>query len=296
MNDQKSIFVALVGAPNAGKSTLTNKMVGSKVSIVSPKVQTTRASIRGIVMRDDTQIILIDTPGIFGNPKRKLEQAIVQEAWGKLGEADEIAVLVDAKKGICKNTQLIIDSLEKREQKAILLLNKVDTVPPEKLLPLTKTLNESGVFSKVFMISALKGDGVKDVITHFAEISTPMPWMYDEDQVSDAPLRFLAAEVTREKLFYQLQQELPYNVAVETEKWEEDKKKVIIHQCIYVAKDSQKKIVLGKGGSSIKEIGQSSRTELAHMLGKRVNLFLFVKVKENWLDTPNRYMGLNGGL
>lgn len=289
---QKSIFVALIGAPNAGKSTMTNKMVGTKVTIVSPKVQTTRASIRGIVMQDQTQIVLIDTPGIFIKPQRNLEQAIVKEAWNKLGEADVIALLIDAKKGICANTKSILESLKKQQRKAILLLNKVDLVAPEILLPLTKELNDLEIFTDIFMVSALNGDGIPDVLKYFDKIAPESPWMYDEDQASDAPLRFLAAEITREKLFLQLQQELPYNVAVETEKWEEDKKKIIINQCIYVAKNGQKKIVLGKGGSNIKRIGQMARGELQSMFDKKVSLFLFVKVKENWLDNPSLYQDI----
>lgn len=293
--NQTCIFVSLMGAPNAGKSTLTNKMVGTKVSIVSPKVQTTRASIRGIALAGNAQIVLVDTPGVFVNPKRDLEKAIVQEAWDKGIGTDAIAVLVDAKKGMCKDTCFIIESLKKQKKQAILILNKVDLVSPQALLPLVKALDDTNVFSDTFMISALNGDGVADFKAHLAKIAPPSPWMYPEDQVSDAPMRFLAAEITREKLFLELQQELPYNVAVQTESWEETDKKVTIHQCIYTAKDGQKAIILGKGGQKIKRIGQTARHELSNILEKKVNLFLFVKVRENWLENPEIYreMGLD---
>ncbi|PIR38124.1 MAG: GTPase Era [Alphaproteobacteria bacterium CG11_big_fil_rev_8_21_14_0_20_39_49] len=277
-----------MGAPNVGKSTLVNNLVGSKISIVTPKVQTTRASIKGIYTQGDTQLIFIDTPGLF-NAKEKLEKAIVKEAWSGVEEADYLALLIDAKKGICKDTAQVIKSLKEQGKKAALIINKIDLIQREKLFELATKLNDEGVFTETFMVSALKGDGTKRLIEYFASIAKNSPWMFPEDQIMDAPIKFYAAEVTREKIFMKLQQEIPYSVAVETEKWEETKKAVNINQVIYVRKQGQKAIILGKGGSMIKQIGAASRRELEEALESKVNLFLFVKVRENWVDNPSIY-------
>ncbi|MDA0782351.1 MAG: GTPase Era [Rickettsiales bacterium] len=287
-NNQKCGFIALMGAPNVGKSTLVNNLVGSKISIVTPKVQTTRASIKGIYTQGDTQLIFIDTPGLF-NAKEKLEKAIVKEAWSGVEAADYLALLIDAKKGICKDTAQVIKSLKEQGKKAALIINKIDLIQREKLFELATKLNDEGVFTETFMVSALKGDGTKKLIEYFGSIAKNSPWMFPEDQIMDAPIKFYAAEVTREKIFMKLQQEIPYSVAVETEKWEETKKAVNIHQVIYVRKQGQKAIILGKGGTMIKQIGASSRRELEEALESKVNLFLFVKVRENWVDNPSIY-------
>lgn len=290
--NKKCSVVTLIGAPNAGKSTLVNTMVGAKVSIVTPKVQTTRCSLRGICMSGSTQLVLVDTPGIF-KPKRSLEKAIVHQAWTNFNEANELLFLIDAKKVICNDSKIIINELQKRELKAILILNKVDTLPPAQLLPLSKELDDTGIFSKIFMISALKKRGVDDVINHLSEMANEGEWLFDENQISDAPIRSTAAEITRETLFMKLQNELPYSISVETEKFSEDKKgNFTIHQIIYVAKDSHKSIILGKGGSQIKDIGTVARKKLQYMFENKVNLFLHIKVKEGWLDNPEQYMNL----
>lgn len=283
-----------MGAPNVGKSTLVNNLIGSKISIVTPKVQTTRASIKGIYTQGDVQIIFIDTPGLF-NAKETLEKAIVQEAWRKVEEADYLALLVDAKRGLCKNTKLVIESLKKQGKKAALIINKIDLIQRERLLILSQELNATDVFTESFMVSALKGDGTKKLIEYFSGLAPKGPWMFPEDQIMEAPIKFFAAEVTREKIFMKLQQEIPYSVAVETEKWEESKKAINIHQVIYVQRNGQKGIILGKGGVMIKQIGESSRKELEYILETKVNLFLFVKVRENWVDNPAVYreIGLN---
>ncbi len=277
-----------MGAPNVGKSTLVNNLIGSKISIVTPKVQTTRASIKGIYTEGDVQLIFIDTPGLF-NPKETLEKAIVQEAWRKVEEADYLALLVDAKRGLCKNTKLVIESLKQQGKKAALIINKIDLVQRERLLVLSQELNATGVFTESFMVSALKGDGTKKLIEYFSGIAPKGHWMFPEDQIMEAPIKFFAAEVTREKIFMRLQQEIPYSVAVETEKWEETKKAINIHQIIYVQRDGQKGIILGKSGAMIKQIGESARKELEYILETKVNLFLFVKVRENWVDNPEVY-------
>ena len=288
-SSQKCTYIALMGAPNAGKSTLANAISGVKFSIVSPKVQTTRVSMKGICMVDDAQLVLIDTPGIF-RPKKPLEKAIVAEAWKGVGEANELVLVVDASRGICQETKDIIETLKVRDLKAILVLNKVDRVQLEKVLPLAKEMDEIGVFSKIFMISARKGDGVEDLKKHLAENAPASPWMFPPDQLTDAPMRFLAAEITREKLFMNLDQELPYSVAVVTDSWKEGKGSTTINQTIYVTKDGQKAIILGKGGELIKRIGQMSRHELTGIIGGKVNLFLFVKVKKNWSERPGEFM------
>lgn len=288
-------FVAIIGAPNAGKSTLLNQLVGSKVAIVTHKVQTTRARIRGIAMEGNTQIVFVDTPGIF-KPKRRLDRAMVEAAWGGAGDADLIILMVDMESGRDEDLTRIVDGLKSQGRKAILVLNKVDACPREKLLKTAAALNETGIFTETFMISALKGDGVADLKKYIAGLMPPGPWHYPEDQAADVPLRSLAAEVTREKLFLRLHDELPYSLTVETESWEQKKDGSIrIQQVIFVERDSQKKIALGKGGQTIKTVGQLAREELEEMLGARVHLFLFVKVRENWSDDRERYreMGLD---
>ena len=287
-------FVALIGAPNVGKSTLVNALVGSKVTIVSRKVQTTRALIRGIVIENNAQIILVDTPGIF-LPKRRLDRAMVSTAWSGAHDADLVCVLLDAREGIDEEADAILTKLATVRHPKILVLNKIDLVPREKLLALAKAANDRLGFEKTFMVSALSGDGVDDLRRTLAEMVPPGPFHYPEDQMSDAPMRHLAAEITREKIFRQLHQELPYQSTVETDSWTERKDKSIrIEQTIFVERESQRKIVLGKGGATIKSIGADSRKEIAEIVGVPVHLFLFVKVRENWGDDPDRYreMGL----
>jgi len=287
-------FVALIGAPNVGKSTLVNALVGSKVTIVSRKVQTTRALIRGIVIENNAQIILVDTPGIF-LPKRRLDRAMVSTAWSGAHDADLVCALLDAREGIDEEADAIFTKLATVRHPKILVLNKIDLVAREKLLALAKAANDRLAFEKTFMVSALSGDGVEDLRRTLAEMVPPGPFHYPEDQMSDAPMRHLAAEITREKIFRQLHQELPYQSTVETDTWTERKdKSVRIEQTIFVERESQRKIVLGKGGATIKSIGADSRKELAEIVGAPVHLFLFVKVRENWGDDTNRYreMGL----
>ncbi len=289
-------FVALIGAPNAGKSTLLNALVGSKVSIVTHKVQTTRALVRGITIHDAAQIIFVDTPGIFA-PRRRLDRAMVTTAWGGAADADVVALLVDARKGLTVEVRDIVGRLGSdfpANRAKVLILNKVDVVKRDRLLALAAEANEAVAFDRTFMVSALTGDGVGDLMDYFAAVMPAGPWLYPEDQMSDLPLRALAAEVTREKLMMRLHEELPYESTVETEKWTETPKGVRIDQVIYVARDSQRKIVLGKGGQTIKAISMAARHDLAEMVGKPVHLFLFVKVRENWSDDPERYreMGL----
>jgi GTPase len=287
-------FVALIGAPNVGKSTLVNALVGSKVTIVSRKVQTTRALIRGIVIEGSAQIILVDTPGIFA-PKRRLDRAMVSTAWSGAHDADLVCVLIDAKAGIDDEADAILTRLATVAHPKILVLNKIDLIPREKLLVLAKAANDRLKFESTFMISALSGDGVDDLRKTLAKMVPPGPFHYPEDQMSDAPMRHLAAEITREKIYRQLHQELPYQSTVETDSWTERKDKSIrIEQTIFVERESQRKIVLGKGGATIKSIGAESRKEISEIMGVPVHLFLFVKVRENWGDDPDRYreMGL----
>ncbi len=287
-------FVALIGAPNVGKSTLVNALVGSKVTIVSRKVQTTRALIRGIAIEGKSQIILVDTPGIFA-PKRRLDRAMVSTAWSGAHDADLVCVLLDAKSGLDDEADGILAKAAGVDHDKILVLNKTDLVPREKLLALAQAANERLKFVHTFMISALSGDGVGDLLKSLAAMVPAGPFLYPEDQMSDAPMRQLAAEITREKIFQQLHQELPYQSTVETDSWTERKdKSVRIEQTVFVERESQRKIVLGKGGSAIKSIGAESRKEIAEILGVPVHLFLFVKVRENWADDPDRYreMGL----
>lgn len=283
-------FVALIGAPNAGKSTLLNALVGSKVSIVTHKVQTTRALVRGIVIHDHVQIVFVDTPGIF-SPKRRLERAMVSTAWGGAADADVIAFLVDAKRGLTDEDRAILARLKDfpAERLRVLILNKVDLVRRDTLLALAKEANEMEGFARTFMISALSGDGVPDVLDYLAAAMPAGPFLYPEDQMTDLPLRFLAAEITREKLTLRLHDELPYRSTVETEKWAETANGVRIDQTIYVERDTQRKIVIGKGGATIKAISMAAREEISKLVDKPVHLFLFVKVRENWSDDPDRY-------
>jgi len=287
-------FVALIGAPNVGKSTLVNALVGEKVSIVSRKVQTTRALIRGIVIEGGAQIILVDTPGIF-TPKRRLDRAMVTTAWTGAHDADLVCVLLDARLGLDAEAEAIFDKLAGVQHPRMLVINKIDQVAREKLLALAKAANERMTFEQTFMISALSGDGTDDLRTALAAALPAGPFLYPEDQMSVAPMRHLAAEITREKIYQQLHQELPYQSTVETDSWTERKdNSVRIEQTIFVERESQRKIVLGKGGATIKSIGAAARKEIAEIVGHPVHLFLFVKVREDWGNDPDRYreMGL----
>lgn len=287
--------IALLGAPNAGKSTLLNQLIGAKVSIVSPKVQTTRARVLGIVIEGGAQLIFTDTPGIF-SPKRRLERAMVAAAWLGAHDADLVVVLADAARGVDTDTRRIIDGLKEAGRRAVLALNKVDAVAPPSLLPLADRLRREAIFDAVFMVSALTGDGVGDLRRHLAGAAPPGPWLYPEDQLTDLPQRLIAAETTREQVFLQLHQELPYAITVETDSWEEHADgSVKITQTVHVQRASQKAIVLGKGGHQIKQIGERARAELERMLGRRVHLFLFVRVTEDWSEDRERYkaMGLD---
>jgi len=289
-------FAAVIGAPNAGKSTLVNLLVGSKVSIVSPKVQTTRMRVRGVAIRGDTQIVFVDTPGIF-KPRRRLDRAMVNAAWEGAGEADAILLVVDAPAVVlqpdglaARDTQSIGEGLKGNNRRAALILNKIDALPREKLLPLAARLGGEAIFEQIFMISALAGDHSEDVAKWTASKMPEGPWLYPENQAADIPMRLLAAEITREKLYLRLHDELPYATMVETEKWEERKDgSVKIDQVIYVERDGQKAIVLGKGGRAIKAIGEAARKELEDLLGRRVHLFLFAKVRENWAERREHY-------
>lgn len=289
-------FVAVIGVPNAGKSTLVNQMVGAKVSIVSHKVQTTRVPLRGIALEGKSQLVFIDTPGIF-SPKRRLDRAMVQAAWGGAHDADIVVMLVDAAKGIDEDLERILAKLADAPHAKILVLNKVDRVSDkDRLLPLIARLSEKQTFDRVFLISALDGSGVADLKRFLAQRMPLGPWHYPEDEISDAPLRMLASELTREKIYEYLHEELPYSTTVETTDWKAFKNgSVRIEQTIYVERDSQKAIVLGKNGQTIKRISSSSRNDLAKILEHDVHLFLFVKVRENWGSDPERYreMGLD---
>ncbi|HEY6334855.1 MAG TPA: GTPase Era [Alphaproteobacteria bacterium] len=287
-------FVALIGRPNAGKSTLTNALVGAKVSIVTPKVQTTRTRIVGIAIVGATQLVLVDTPGIF-TPKRRLDRAMVAAAWKGAHDADVVAVLVDATTGYDEDTRRIVDGLKRANRQAILALNKIDRVQKPPLLELAARLNAEGVFTDTFMISALKGDGVEDLRAVLVARMPSGPWLYPEDQLSDLPTRLLAAELVREQVFLQLHQELPYASAVDVESWEEfDDGSAKVTAVIYIQRESHKPIVLGKGGARIKAIGSAARKELESLIGRRAHLILHVKVQENWADRPEHYrtMGL----
>ena len=293
----KAGFVALIGEPNAGKSTLTNAMVGAKVSIVTHKVQTTRARIRGVAIEGDAQIVFVDTPGLF-QPRRRLDRAMVAAAWGGAADADVIVLMVEAHRGVTEGVQRILSGLEEIGQgrKVALAINKIDMVEAPALLGLTKDLNDRYNFVETFMISAEKGRGVQDLRAWLAAELPDGPWLYPEDQIADLPLRMIAAEMTREKLTLRLHQELPYQLTVETENWEERKDgSARIDQLIYVMRDGHKGIVLGRKGETIKAISQSARAELEEFLGRKVHLFLQVKVRPNWLEEAERYseMGLD---
>jgi GTP-binding protein Era len=290
-SDTRCGFIAIIGAPNAGKSTLVNQLVGAKVSIVSRKVQTTRMVVRGIAIEGKSQLVFIDTPGIFA-PRRRLDRAMVEAAWGRAGDADIVVVLVDAAKGIDEDVERILAKLSGTKAPLVLALNKIDRVKKDRLLELAQQLNGRAPFVDTFMISALTGDGVGDLKSHLARIAPPGPWHYPEDEIMDAPLRLLAAEITREKIYERLHDELPYEAAVETTSWLEQKKSVRIEQTIYVERDSQKAIVLGHGGRMIKQLSMEARQEIAAILEKPVHLFLFVKVREGWGNDPERYRDL----
>jgi GTP-binding protein Era len=309
MSETRCGFVALIGAPNAGKSTLLNALVGSKISIVSRKAQTTRAAIRGVVIEGAAQIVFVDTPGLFA-PKRRLDRAMANAAWGAAGDADALALLIDARAEIAATgkagesqkaadlseaTQTILLKLKDNRAPKMLLINKVDLVDREGLLALSARLNAGLAFKETFMISAATGDGLERLRRDLGAMMPPGPWLYPEDQIADAPMRALAAEITREKLFERLHDELPYQTTVETESWKDlPDGSARIEQTIYVSRDSHKKIVIGEGGRTLKSIGSAARREIAEANETKVHLFLFVKVRENWLDDPERYraMGL----
>ncbi|MBR9840902.1 GTPase Era [Salipiger thiooxidans] len=290
-------FIALIGEPNAGKSTLTNRMVGAKVSIVTHKVQTTRARIRGVAMEGDSQLVFVDTPGLF-KPRRRLDRAMVAAAWGGAADADIIVLLIEAHRGITEGVERIVEGLAElpRGRKVALAINKIDRVEAPVLLALSKDLNDRYPFANTFMISAERGYGVADLRKWLAEEVPESPWLYPEDQIADLPMRMIAAEMTREKLTLRLHQELPYQLTVETEHWQErEDGSARIDQIIYVSRDGHKGIVLGHKGETIKAIGQAARAEIEEFLGRKIHLFLQVKVRENWQDEAERYseMGLD---
>ncbi len=288
-SETKCGFVTLLGAPNAGKSTLVNYMVGAKVSIVSPKVQTTRSRVRGIFVKENCEIVLVDTPGIF-KPKRRLDRAMVRAAWQDYEYSDEILVLVDAKRGCDDDSMSLINALKKNNKKVVLVLNKIDIVKKETLIELCAELNETGVFKETFMLSASSGQGVEDLERFLIHQMPSGPFMFPQEQVSDLPNRLLAAEITREKLYLNLHEELPYVTTVLSDSWKENKDKSIrIDQTIYVERQNQRQIVLGKNGAMIKKIGMQARKELEEMFEEKIHLFLFVKVREKWMDTPEHY-------
>jgi len=297
MTNTRAGFIALIGEPNAGKSTLTNRMVGAKVSIVTHKVQTTRARIRGVAIEGDAQLVFVDTPGLF-SPRRRLDRAMVAAAWGGAADADIIVLLVEAHRGVTPGVERILEGLVDigKGRTVALAINKIDRVKSEVLLALTKDLNDRFDFAETFMISAEKGHGVKTLRTWLAARLPEGPWLYPEDQIADLPMRMIAAEMTREKLTLRLHQELPYQLTVETEAWEERKDgSARVDQIVYVARDGHKGIILGKKGETIKAVSQAARAELEEFLGRKVHLFLQVKVRPNWLDEAERYseMGLN---
>jgi len=289
--ESRCSFIAVIGATNAGKSTLVNALVGTKVAIVSRKVQTTRATLRGIAVEGTSQLVFIDTPGIFA-PRRRLDRAMVAAAWGGAQDADLTLLVVDAAKGVDEDVERILAELKGCKAPPLLALNKIDRVRKEQLLQLAAELNARAPFATTFMISALDGDGVADLKAHLARSVLPGPWHYPPDEISDAPVRLLAAEITREKIYDRLHDELPYHTAVETTAWREQKNGLRIEQTIFVERDSQKRIVLGKGGSMIKQVSTLARKELSQMLERPVHLFLFVKVRESWGDDPARYRDL----
>ena len=295
MTEKRFGFIAVIGPPNAGKSTLSNALVGQKVAIVTHKAQTTRARLRSVVMHEQSQVVLVDTPGIFSGVK-KLDKAMVQEAWSGAEEADAVLVVLDASRALPAETELVLAGVKGTSKPVILVLNKVDAVKREKLLELTQKLNEAADFTDTFMVSALKGTGLEELKNYLANLVPEGPWHYPEDMAADVPSLLLAAEVTREKLFLRMHQELPYALTVETESWKRQKDgSVRLEQVIFVRRDSQKAIVLGKRGQSIREIGSQARVEMEDVFGHKVHLFLFVKVRDNWIDDPERYrmMGID---
>ena len=299
MSGARCGFVALIGAPNSGKSTLINALVGEKVSIVTRKTQTTRSTVRGVVISGEAQIVFVDTPGLFA-PKRRLDRAMVASAWGAAGDADVLALLIDAKKeaahaGVSEETQAILDGLKESGKPQLLLLNKIDLIERGKLLELSARLNAAHGFDETFMISAAARDGLDRLLDRLAGMTPPGPWLYPEDQITEAPIRSLAAEITREKLIERLHDELPYQATVETDSWKDQPDgSARVEQTVFVSREGHKKIVIGEGGRTIKAIGTAARKEIAAAHGAEVHLFLHVKVRENWLDDPERYraMGL----
>ncbi len=299
MSDTRCGFVALIGAPNSGKSTLINALVGEKVSIVTRKAQTTRSTVRGVVMRGEAQIVFVDTPGLFA-PKRRLDRAMVASAWGAAGDADVLALLIDSKKeaahsGLSEETQAILDALTESRKPQLLLLNKIDMIERGKLLELSARLNAAHRFDETFMISATTLDGLDRLLDRLVGMTPPGPWLYPEDQITEAPIRSLAAEITREKLFERLHDELPYQATVETDSWKDQPDgSARVEQTVFVTREGHRKIVIGEGGRTIKAIGMAARKDIIAAHGANVHLFLHVKVRENWLDDPERYraMGL----
>jgi GTP-binding protein Era len=300
VSDTRCGFVAIIGAPNVGKSTLINALVGEKVSIVTRKAQTTRSTVRGVVTKGEAQIIFVDTPGLFA-PKRRLDRAMVASAWSAAADADVLALMIDARKeageaGLTEETQTILKALGQRGKPKLAVLNKIDLVERSKLLELSASLNAAMAFDDTFMISAATGDGLGRLTERLIELMSPGPWLYPEDQIAEAPIRSLAAEITREKLIERLHDELPYQATVETDSWKDlPNGSARIEQTIFVSRESHKKIVLGEGGRTIKAIGTAARKDIMQAHGAKVHLFLFVKVRENWLDDPERYraMGLD---
>tara|TARA_B100002019_G_scaffold70644_1_gene60813 strand:+ start:1157 stop:2059 length:903 start_codon:yes stop_codon:yes gene_type:complete len=296
LEEKRSGFIAVIGSPNSGKSTLINHFIGQKVTIVTRKVQTTRSVIRGICIHEESQLVFSDTPGIF-EPKRRLDRAMVEAAWGSSSDADIILFLYDAQKSRIDNeTNKILNELAQSTKKKILVFNKVDRVDNKTLLPLIKKFEMLCSFDATFIISALTGEGSKEVLSYLAKNLPKGPWLYPEDDITDLPARLLAAEITREQIFMRLHQELPYATTVETEEWtERDDGAIVINQTIYLKKAGHKKIVIGKNGSMIKMLGKAARIEIEQILERSVHLFLFVKVRENWMDDPDRYKiwGLN---
>ena len=297
MSDTRCGFVALIGAPNSGKSTLINALVGEKVSIVTRKAQTTRSTVRGVVMRGEAQIVFVDTPGLFA-PKRRLDRAMVASAWGAAGDADVLALLIDAKKeaahaGVSEETQAILDALRESRKPQLLLLNKIDMIERGKLLELSARVNAAHRFDETFMISAMTRDGLDRLLDRLVGMTPPGPWLYPEDQITEAPIRSLAAEITREKLFERLHDELPYQATVETDSWKDQPDgSARVEQTVFVTREGHRKIVIGEGGRTIKAIGTAARKDIIAAHGANVHLFLHVKVRENWLDDPERYRAL----
>ncbi len=291
-NVQKCSFVAVIGAPNAGKSTLINQMVGAKVTIATPKAQTTRNRVMGIVMSGDTQIVMIDTPGVF-KAKERFDKSMVNAAWRAVEQSDSVCVIIDAtNKRLSNSIQMILSYLEKREIKAVAVINKIDAVKKPDLLSLAAQISEFSIFEKIFMVSAKNGDGVEDLKLYLAEKSNEISWVYPEDQLTDISSKMLAAEITREKILMRLRQELPYGVFIETESWDETEKSITIHQVVYVEKDTHKVIIIGKGGAKLKEIGTAARFDMQNVFDKKIHLYLHIKVKEDWKQRPEFYSAI----